>query len=153
MAHATSRHGAERMFRSELTQTILGGVQQSLAQMDPQQRQVCSSFFSFSFNIFQFELLKTIMAAIGAGAKYGKTLPFSREQESEADHVGLLYMARAGYDPREAVGFWQRMNEQAGKGSPPEFLSSHPSHQTRIEQIEKWMKQAVDEYNQYGQAA
>ena len=94
------------------------------------------------------------MAAIGAGAKYGKILPFSREQESEADHVGLLYMARAGYDPREAIGFWQRMNEQAGKGAPPEFMSSHPSHHTRIEQIEhKWMKQAMDEYRQNAPAA
>lgn len=89
-----------------------------------------------------------MIAAIGAGAKYGKILPFSREQESEADHVGRLYTARASYDPREAVGFWQRMNEQTGKEAPPEFTSFHPSHHTRIEQIEKWIKQAMDEYHQ-----
>ncbi len=68
------------------------------------------------------------MGALGAGAKYGSTLPFSREQESEADHIGLLYMARAGYDPRQAVAFWQRMDAQLGKGSPPQFLSDHPAH-------------------------
>lgn len=91
------------------------------------------------------------MAAIGAGTKYGKTLPFSREQESEADHIGLLYMARAGYDPREAVLFWQRMDEQTGHGSPPEFLSDHPSHQNRIQRLNQWMSQAQQEYQQYHQ--
>ncbi|CAF2619749.1 unnamed protein product [Rotaria sp. Silwood2] len=130
MAHATSRHGAERLFRSEITKTILGGVQGSLAQMDPSQRQ-------------------TIMAALGAGAKYGSAMPFSREQESEADHVGLLYMARAGYEPKEAIAFWQRMDEELGKGSPPEFLSDHPSHNTRIGQLQTWMPQAEKEFSQY----
>ncbi|CAF0786773.1 unnamed protein product [Rotaria sordida] len=126
MAHATSRHSAERLFRSEITQTLLGGVQGSLAQLDPGQKQA-------------------VMAALGAGAKYGSALPFSREQESEADHIGLLYMARAGYDPKEAVAFWQRMDEQIGKGSPPEFLSDHPSHGKRIEQLRKWMPEAEQE--------
>ncbi len=89
------------------------------------------------------------MAALGAGAKYGATLPFSRKQESEADHIGLLYMARAGYDPREAVAFWQRMNEQLGKGSPPEFLSDHPSHDTRISDLQNWMPEAQKEFAQH----
>ncbi|CAF0773260.1 unnamed protein product [Didymodactylos carnosus] len=133
MAHATSRHGAERLFRTEITQTLLGGVQGSLAQMDPVKRQA-------------------IMAALGAGTKYGNTLPFSREQESEADHIGLLYMARAGYDPQEAVAFWQRMDAQRRKGSTPEYLSDHPSHSTRIGQIEKWMPEAQKEFVQYNHA-
>ena len=89
------------------------------------------------------------MGALGAGAKYGATLPFSRKQESEADHIGLLYMARAGYDPREAIAFWQRMDEQLGKGSPPAFLSDHPSHNTRIGQLQTWMPEAQKEYNQH----
>ncbi|CAF1259188.1 unnamed protein product [Adineta ricciae] len=130
MAHATSRHSAERLFRSQIVQTILGGVQGSMMDMDPAQRQ-------------------TIMGALGAGAKYGATLPFSRKQESEADHIGLLYMARAGYDPREAIAFWQRMDEQLGKGSPPAFLSDHPSHNTRIGQLQTWMPEAQKEYNQH----
>jgi predicted Zn-dependent protease len=91
------------------------------------------------------------MGALGAGAKYGATLPFSREQESEADHIGLLYMARAGYDPKESIAFWQRMDEQAGKGSPPQFLSSHPSHNTRISHLQQWMPEAEKEYAQYHQ--
>lgn len=89
------------------------------------------------------------MAALGAGTKYGVTLPFSREQESEADHIGLLYMARAGYDPKEAIAFWKRMDEQLGKGSPPEFLSDHPSHNTRIGQLQTWMEEAEKEFSLY----
>ena len=89
------------------------------------------------------------MAALGAGAKYGSTLPFSREQESEADHIGLLYMARAGYDPKEAIAFWQRMDEQVGKSLPSEFLSDHPSHNTRIGQIQMWMPEAQQEFVKY----
>lgn len=89
------------------------------------------------------------MAALGAGAKYGSSMPFSREQESEADHIGLLYMARAGYDPKEAIAFWQRMDEQVGRGSPPEFLSDHPSHKKRIDQLRAWMKEAEVEFAQY----
>jgi predicted Zn-dependent protease len=89
------------------------------------------------------------MAALGAGAKYGTSLPFSRKQESEADHIGLLYMARAGYDPNEAVAFWQRMDEQLGKGSPPQFLSDHPSHETRIKDLKGWMPEAQREFARY----
>jgi predicted Zn-dependent protease len=89
------------------------------------------------------------MGLLGAGAKYGSTLPFSRKQESEADHIGLLYMARAGYDPREAIGFWQRMQEQKSAGTPAEFLSSHPSHDTRISDLQKWMPEAQTEFEQH----
>ena len=88
----------------------------------------------------------TAMAAIGAVGQYGGTMPFSRDQESEADHIGLLYMARAGYDPHEAEAFWKRMNAQAGSQQPPQFASDHPSNGQRIQQIEGWMPDAEKEY-------
>ena len=128
MGHATSRHGAERMLREQLTQTALTGVASGLGNMDPQQQQ-------------------QIMVALGTGARYGLSLPFSRDQESEADHVGLLYMARAGFDPHEAEAFWQRMDEQAGGRQPPQFASDHPANGQRIQQIRDWMPDAEKEYN------
>jgi len=73
-------------------------------------------------------------------------LPFSRTDESEADHIGLVYMARAGYDPREAIAFWQRMESESGGGSPPEWLSTHPSHGTRVDQLEGWLPEAMAEW-------
>src|SRR5262245_14138708 len=88
MAHATSRHAAQRMFRQQMAQTALMGAQGSMAGMDDETR-------------------RQIMGALGAGAQYGIILPFSRDHENEADQIGLHYMARAGYDPREAVAFWQ----------------------------------------------
>jgi len=127
MAHATSRHGAQRVFEQNLAQTAMAGVAGSLSDMD-YQKQVA------------------IMSAFGAGAQYGVLMPFSRKHESEADHIGLIYMARAGYDPHESIAFWQRM-EQTNSPQPPEFLSDHPSHGTRIQQLESWMPQAVEEYN------
>jgi predicted Zn-dependent protease len=89
------------------------------------------------------------MAALGAGATYGVILPFSREHESEADRMGLIYMARAGYDPREAITFWQRMM-QSGGAQPPEFASDHPSHASRIRDLEEFMPQALAEYEKSG---
>jgi len=85
------------------------------------------------------------MAALGLGAQVGFLLPYSRAQESEADHIGLMLMAKAGYDPRESVHLWQRMN-QSGSGRPPEFLSTHPNPDTRITQLEGWMGQALQYY-------
>ena len=87
-----------------------------------------------------------LIAAIGALGQYGATLPCSREQESEADHIGLLYMARAGYDPRQALDFWKRMNEQASRGAPPALLSDHPSNGERIQRLEQLMPEAEQEY-------
>lgn len=128
MAHAVSRHGAQRLFGSEMAQTIMSGAQASLSlgDLDPGKR-------------------AAIMGALGAGAKFGALLPFSRKHESEADEIGLSYMARAGYDPREAITFWQRMG-QTGGGQPPEFASTHPSHETRIEQLKALMPKAMEEY-------
>ena len=76
-------------------------------------------------------------------------MPFGRSAESEADHIGLIYMARAGYDPREAVDFWQRMEAATGSG-PPEFLSTHPSHETRVHDLERLLPEAVAEYERGG---
>jgi len=85
------------------------------------------------------------MAAVGLGGQVGVLLPYSRAQESEADHVGLLLMAKAGYDPHESVALWHRM-EQAGGGSGPEFLSTHPNSGTRIANLEGWIPQALPYY-------
>jgi predicted Zn-dependent protease len=86
--------------------------------------------------------------AVGAAFGIGVMLPFSRSHESEADHIGLHLMAKAGYDPRQAVGFWKRM-QQAGKGkAPPEFLSTHPSDDRRIAQIEAWLPEVMPIYEQ-----
>jgi predicted Zn-dependent protease len=127
MAHATSRHGAQRVFQQNLTQTAMTGLAVSLADMDYNQQ-------------------RAIMGALGAGARFGILMPFGRQHETEADEIGLMYMARAGYDPRESLAFWQRMDRAGGAG-PPEFLSTHPSHGTRIEQLRAWMPKAMEEYN------
>ena len=127
MAHATSRHGAQRVLQQNLAQTAMTGIAVSLSDMDYDQQ-------------------RAIMGALGAGAQYGVLMPFSRKDESEADHVGLIYMARAGFDPRESLRFWQRM-EQAGREQPPEFMSTHPSHGTRIQQLQALMPKALEEYN------
>ena len=82
------------------------------------------------------------MLGVG-GAAVG--LHFSRAQESEADHIGLIYLARAGYDPHQAVAFWQRMRLAARGKAPPEFLSDHPSDAHRIERIRGWLPEAERE--------
>lgn len=130
MAHAIARHGSQRLLSSKLTQTLMAGASFSMSQMDPGERQ-------------------GVMAALGAGAQYGILLPFSRDHESEADQMGLIYMARAGYDPRESISFWERMSESNGR-QPPEFASTHPSSGTRIEQLKSLMPKAMAEYEKAG---
>jgi predicted Zn-dependent protease len=88
---------------------------------------------------------QTIMAALGAGAQYGVLLPFSREHETEADQMGLIYMARAGHDPHEAITFWERMSNASGS-QPPQFASTHPSHERRIEDLKALLPKALSEY-------
>ena len=126
MAHATARHGSERVLQEEAAQTMLGGVSLTLADLKPEQQ-------------------RSILGALGAGAQYGVLMPFGRKHESEADAIGLTYMARAGYDPHEALAFWKRMEEHGGD-QPPEFLSTHPSHGARIAQLEALMPQAMEIY-------
>ena len=124
ISHALLRHGAERMAQQKLVQlgTMAAGV--SLGDMDPQQQRM-------------------ILAALGAGAQFGVLLPFGRKHESEADHVGLMLTAGACFDPREAIGLWERMGQASKGGQPPEFMSTHPSHATRIEQLNAWMPEAM----------
>ena len=126
IAHAVAQHGAERMSQGLLQQ--LGGVALSVAlQKEPATTQ----------NIF--------MTAYGVGTTVGVMLPFSRTQESEADRLGLIFMAMAGYDPTAAIDFWTRMAAQSG-GNPPEFLSTHPSDETRIADIKKHLPEALQYY-------
>lgn len=126
VAHAIAKHGAERMSQQLLLS--VGGVALDVALREkPQQTR------------------QMAMAAFGVGSTVGMILPYGRMQESEADRIGLMFMAKAGYDPREAVAFWQRMSAGDGK-APPEFLSTHPAHQTRVENLQKWMPEALKEY-------
>jgi len=85
------------------------------------------------------------MTTYGIGSEVGAILPWSRQQETEADQYGLIFSALAGYDPREAIAFWQRMSV-AGNGNPPEFLSTHPSDATRLKKLEKFMPEAMKYY-------
>lgn len=129
IAHAVARHGAERMSQGLLVQ--LGG--EALAQATKTQ---------------PLATQKLIMGAYGIGSDVGVLLPYSRAQELEADHLGLLYMARAGYDPREAVAFWKRFkahNDKRG-GRPIPFLSTHPLDDRRIAKLESLLPQAEAEY-------
>lgn len=126
VAHAIARHGNERMSQALLAQ--MGGVALSVA---------LSQNSAVTRNLF--------MQAYGAGATVGLLLPYSRLHESEADRIGLTLMARAGYDPREAVPFWQRMNEEGGQ-RPPELLSTHPAPATRIANIKKYIPEALAYY-------
>jgi predicted Zn-dependent protease len=129
VAHAVARHGAERMSHGMLVQ--LGGAGLSAA---------LGSNAGASGDL--------IMQAYGLGSQLGVMLPYSRTQELEADELGLLYMARAGYDPRQAIGFWKRFAAYNAKrgGAPPEFLSTHPLDQRRITALERAMPRAVAEY-------
>ena len=133
MAHATARHGSERLFKQKATQTLMTGVQFSMGDMS-------------------YEQQRAVMGAIGAGAQYGFILPFSRDHESEADEIGLIYMARAGYDPRAAIPFWERMGQASRGNQPPEFMSTHPSSGTRIERLKAIMPNAVEIWRQSGKA-
>ena len=127
IAHATSRHGAQRVFQQNAVQIAMMGIQGSMSDLDPQaQRQ--------------------LLGMLGAGAQYGVLLPFSRKHELEADQIGLTYMARAGYDPRESVVFWKRMMAASQGAKPPELMSTHPADQTRINQLEQLMPAALDIY-------
>ena len=88
---------------------------------------------------------------LGLGAQVGVLVPFSRVQESEADRMGLALMARAGFDPHQAVTLWQNM-EQPGGASPPQFLSTHPSHATRVKELQARMGEVMPQYEQARQS-
>lgn len=124
ISHAALHHGAERM--SEAMLLDLGG-------------QAVGALSGAS------KYAQAIALAYGAGAQVGVELPHSRKQESEADHVGLIYMARAGYNPQAALTFWQRFaqfNTAQGGSGPPAFLRDHPVDSKRIQDIQKWLPEA-----------
>lgn len=129
VVHALARHGAERMSQGQLTNAGLQviGVAAGAAGGGGM-------------------LGQSAMAALGVGAQVGVLLPFSRKHESEADYIGILLAADAGYDPRESVALWERMGQMSGGGGPSEFMSTHPSHETRIDQLKKWMPEAMAIY-------
>ena len=128
IAHAVAEHGNERMSQILLTQ--LGGMALSEAlSSQPQQTR----------NLW--------LGVYGLGAQVGVLLPYNRTQESEADRLGLVFMAMAGYDPKVAVGFWERMEVQNQGQAPPEFLSTHPSDRTRIKDIKKNLPEAMKYFN------
>lgn len=122
IAHAVAEHGAERIFREQLTQRAVLAASGAFAD-DP-------------------ERFTRVALLLGAGAQVGLTLPWGRAQESESDRIGLVYMARAGYDPEAAIDFWQRMDRAAGGRRPPEYLSTHPSGETRVRRIREWLPEA-----------
>jgi predicted Zn-dependent protease len=128
IAHAVAKHGNERMSQSLLVE--MGGTAlQTALHSKPQQTQ------------------QLWMTAFGAGAQYGVVLPFGRAQESEADHLGLIFMSMAGYDPHHAVEFWQRMSTATASGEkPPEFMSTHPSDEHRITKIQQEIPEALKYY-------
>ncbi|MBN2269800.1 MAG: M48 family metallopeptidase [Sedimentisphaerales bacterium] len=128
IAHAIAKHGAERMTQSLIVELGGMGLSQALTKQPEQTR-----------NLF--------MKSYGVGTQYGVLLPYSRVHESEADHMGLMFMAMAGYDPRQAVSFWERM-AAAGKdnASPPEILSTHPADATRIRDIKALLPEAMRYY-------
>lgn len=126
IAHAVAQHGSERMSQG-LLQQMGGTVLQVALANKPAETQ----------NLFAM--------AYGIGTTVGGTLPFSRKSESEADKYGLYFAAMAGYNPQEAIPFWERMSA-AGGAKPPEFLSSHPSDETRMAKIQANMPQALKYY-------
>jgi metalloendopeptidase OMA1, mitochondrial len=128
VVHALARHGAERMSQGAATQIGLGAAGLALQTQG-----------------FSPATSQAAMAVLGAGAQVGILLPFSREHESEADYIGLLLAAQAGYDPQEAVHVWERMEAGGGK-QPSEFISTHPSHGTRIKQLQEAMPEAMAIY-------
>jgi len=128
VVHALARHGAERMSTNSAAQLGLSVVTIALG-MGPVGSQLAGQ-------------------AVGIGV----LLPFSRSHESEADYIGLLLAAEAGYDPRESVRLWQRMS-QSSQGAPPEFLSTHPANETRIADLQKWMPEAMAIYERSNKAS
>lgn len=127
VAHAVAKHGNERMSQQMLAQYGSVALDAALANNSAQTKQMASMAF-------------------GIGAQYGALLPFSRKQESEADHLGLIFMAMAGYDPHAAVPFWERMAAGSGGGKPPEIMSTHPSDATRIANLKQLMPEAEKYY-------
>lgn len=126
VAHAIANHGRERMSEQMVAQFGMSTLSAMMGQNPSAGNQL-------------------LMQAVGAGTSLGM-LKFSRTHESEADHMGLIFMAMAGYDPNTAPTFWERMASQSGGQAPPEFLSTHPASSTRIADLKGWMPEAMKYY-------
>jgi predicted Zn-dependent protease len=127
IAHVLARHGAERMSMQLLAQMGEEAAAQALQIQSP-------------------GALKTFEIAYGLGTNIGLILPYSRTQEFEADHIGLILMAKAGYNPEAAIGFWQKMASEAKGFKPPAFLSTHPADEARINRIKTMLPEALEYY-------
>jgi predicted Zn-dependent protease len=123
VAHAIANHGRERMSDAMVANGLLGTLSAAMGSAPTLAESL-------------------LLQSLGIGANVGM-LKFSRNHESEADHIGLIFMAMAGYDPNEAPKFWERMESASGGQAPPEFLSTHPSHSTRIRDLKKWIPEAM----------
>ncbi|MDZ4822068.1 MAG: M48 family metallopeptidase [Flavobacteriales bacterium] len=126
IAHAVARHGNERMSNGLLINLGLSSVSIAMGQNPTLTQQI-------------------FLQSIGIGSELGM-LSFSRKHETEADKLGLVFMAMAGYDPQVAVSFWERMSASSGGAAPPEWLSTHPSHETRVNDLKKFMPKALEYY-------
>jgi predicted Zn-dependent protease len=127
VGHAVARHGSERMTQGLMFE--MGGM--ALSKAVKTKPAATQELFIKSYNI---------------GAQYGVLLPYSRTHETEADRLGLIFMAMAGYDPQEAIGFWQRMAASKTSGQIPELLSTHPADATRIRNLQRFMPEAMQYY-------
>ena len=125
IAHVIARHGAQRMTQQMLLQGAMIGA--GLSMKNSTQKNI-------------------VLSALGVGVLYGFTLPFSRLHESEADQIGLIYMAKAGYDPNEAINFWQRFGQVKGGKGGPEWASTHPADATRIQGLRSYLSRAKYDY-------
>ena len=125
IAHVIARHGAQRMTQQMLLQGAMIGA--GLSMKNSTQKNI-------------------VLSALGVGVLYGFTLPFSRLHESEADQIGLIYMAKAGYDPNEAINFWERFGQVKGNKEVPEWASTHPADATRIQGLRGYLSRAKYDY-------
>ena len=130
IAHALANHGQQRMSAAQVQQAVGAAGAIAIGNENEKEQQI--------FNV-----------AYGLGSQLGVMLPFSRKHETEADKIGLSLMAIAGYDPDEAYKLWQRMNEASGQ-KPPEFLSTHPSNETRIQNLKNWSSEAKEKAKKFG---
>lgn len=131
VAHAIANHGNERMSQQIIAQYGASALDMATSKKSNEVKGVFQQMY-------------------GVGANVGVLLPFGRKQESEADKMGLVFMAMAGYDPNEAITFWERMDAATGGGSPPEFLSTHPSNSTRIADLKAYLPEALKYYKPAG---
>lgn len=125
VAHAIANHGRERMSQQMVSQLGLSTFSALMGSNPTAGKQL-------------------LMQAVGAGSNIGM-LKFSRQDESEADHLGIIFLAMAGYDPSQAPVFWERMSASGG-AAPPEFLSTHPANETRIKDLKGWIPEAMKYY-------